>query len=79
MHLRPGHYWLFELGDAGDGSSFDRKKFALPGRTWEKYKGVRFTIGKYHYQLGKLGLVEPSEKWKIRGVNLHFPLPRFTE
>ena len=45
VHLRAGHHWLFEFGDAGDGSSFDRKPFSLQGRAWEKYKGVRFDNG----------------------------------
>jgi hypothetical protein len=37
IHLRPGHYWLFELGDAGQGSpvskTFDKR---------EMFRGIRF-------------------------------------
>ena len=42
--MRPGHHWLFKLGDAGDGTSCE-KKFNLTRRTWEDYKGTRFYNG----------------------------------
>ena len=39
-HLRPGHFWLFELGDAGNGTpiikSFDKR---------ETFEGIRFDAG----------------------------------
>eukprot|EP00966_Prymnesium_polylepis_P332645 7388128-Prymnesium_polylepis.1 len=44
VHYRPGHYWIFEFGDAGDGSSFE-KDFTLPRRSWQDYNGVRFYDG----------------------------------
>jgi len=42
--MRPGHHWLFKFGDAGDGTSCE-KKFNLTRRTWEDYKGTRFYNG----------------------------------
>ena len=50
VHLRPGHHWLFEFGDAGDGTCFatlpnGKKEFTLPARKWVVYKGVRFYNG----------------------------------
>jgi hypothetical protein len=44
VHFRPGHHWLCELGDAGDGTSCE-KKFELGPRQWEDYKGTRFYNG----------------------------------
>jgi len=44
VHLRPGHHWVFELGDAGDGTCVE-KKFNLAGRRHEIYKGTRFDDG----------------------------------
>ena len=44
VHLRPGHHWLFELGDDGNGSCVE-KTFALGTRKWVDYKGVRFYNG----------------------------------
>ena len=44
VHFRPGHHWLCELGDAGDGTSCE-KKFELGPRKWEDYKGTRFYNG----------------------------------
>ena len=41
-HYRPGHYWLFEFGDAGDGTSFERSFTEVPRRSFEVYKGLRF-------------------------------------
>ena len=48
-HYRPGHGWLFEFGDAGNGSSIE-KTFKLARASssrasWEVYKGVRFYDG----------------------------------
>ena len=45
VHLRPGHHWVFELGDAGDGKGCFEKTFKLARRTWEMYKGTRFDDG----------------------------------
>jgi len=36
--MRPGHHWLFKFGDAGNGTSCE-KKFNLTRRTWEDNKG----------------------------------------
>ena len=40
IHLRPGHYWVLELGDAGQGSpilkTFEKR---------ETYRGIRFDPG----------------------------------
>ena len=44
IHLRPGHHWLCEFGDAGDGTSVE-KTFTLPRGKFEVYKGVRFYDG----------------------------------
>ena len=45
VHLRPGHHWLFESGDGGEGSSCE-KLFSLPQRrTGVVYKGTRFYNG----------------------------------
>ena len=38
VHLRPGHHWVFELGDAGGGKGCFEKTFKLARRTWEMYK-----------------------------------------
>ena len=50
VHLRPGHHWLFEFGDAGDGTCFatlenGKKEFTLAARKWVDYKGTRFYNG----------------------------------
>ncbi len=37
-HMRRGHHWPFEFGDAGDGTSCG-KNFNLSRRTWEDYRG----------------------------------------
>ena len=42
--MRPGHHWLSELGDAGDGTSCENE-FKLGARRWEDYKGTRFYHG----------------------------------
>jgi len=42
--MRPAHHWFFKFGDAGDGTSCE-KKFNLTRRTWEDYKGTRFYNG----------------------------------
>ena len=44
VHMRPGHHWLCEFGDAGDDTSC-QKEFNLPHRTWEDYSGTRFYNG----------------------------------
>jgi hypothetical protein len=41
VHMRPGHHWLCEFGDAGNGTSCE-KQFNLSHRTWEDYRGTRF-------------------------------------
>ena len=44
QHVRPGHHWLFEFGDAGDGTSCE-KEFTRLGRQGEVYTGTRFFNG----------------------------------
>lgn len=44
-HYRPGHHWVFEFGDAGDGSCVEKVFGELPHRSWTVYKGVRFYSG----------------------------------
>lgn len=41
-HYRPGHHWLFEFGDAGNGTSVEKQFSHLSHRSWEAYKGLRF-------------------------------------
>ena len=43
-YMRPGHHWLFKFGDAGNGTSCE-KKFKLTCRSWEDYEGTRFYNG----------------------------------
>ena len=43
--LRPGHFWMCELGDAGDGKGSIEQSFSLSGRNWKDYKGIRFSDG----------------------------------
>lgn len=43
-HLRAGHHWIFEFGDAGDGSCIE-KTFELAPRQSEEYKGFLFYNG----------------------------------
>ena len=45
QHLRPGHGWVAELGDAGDGKGSFEESFSLPPRSWRDYKGTRFYDG----------------------------------
>ena len=40
-HIRPGHHWLCEFGDAGNGTSCE-KKFNLDHHKCEDYRGTRF-------------------------------------
>jgi hypothetical protein len=40
-HMRPGHHWLCEFGDAGNGTSCERQ-FNLGHRKCEDYRGTRF-------------------------------------
>jgi len=42
--MRLGHHWHFKIGDAGNGTSFE-KKFDLTRRSWEDYKGTWFYNG----------------------------------
>jgi hypothetical protein len=44
QHYRPGHFWIFEFGEASQGSSVE-KEFHLQPRRSEVYKGTRFTDG----------------------------------
>jgi hypothetical protein len=39
--MRPGHHWLCEFGDAGNGTSC-AKQFNLENHKWEDYRGTRF-------------------------------------
>ena len=38
VHLRPGHHWVFELGDAGGEKGCVEKRFKLLRSKWEMYK-----------------------------------------
>ena len=38
VHLRPGHHWVFELGDAGGDKGCVEKRFKLLRSKWEMYK-----------------------------------------
>ncbi len=40
-HMRPGHHWLCEFGDAGNGTSCERQ-FNLGHRQCKDYRGTRF-------------------------------------
>jgi len=44
--LRPGHPWLCQFEDAGDGTSCENE-FNLQARKWEDYKGTRFYDGEH--------------------------------
>ena len=44
-HLRPGHFWICELGDAGEGKGSFEQSFSLAPRSWKEYKGTRFYDG----------------------------------
>ena len=44
-HYRPGHFWLFEFGDSGDGTSVEQEFSGMPNRSWKVYKGLRFYNG----------------------------------
>ena len=41
VFIRPGHHWLCEFGDAGNGTS-SVKQLNLDHRKWEDYRGTRF-------------------------------------
>ena len=44
-HLRPGHGWVFEFGDAGGTKGSFEESFTLGQRNWKEYKGTRFYDG----------------------------------
>ena len=44
-HYRPGHHWLFEFGDAGDGPPVEKRFSEIAHRSFEVYKGMRFYNG----------------------------------
>eukprot|EP00966_Prymnesium_polylepis_P298795 6904581-Prymnesium_polylepis.1 len=44
-HYRPGHHWLFEFGDAGDGTSVEASFSGMPNRSFQVFKGIRFYNG----------------------------------
>lgn len=44
-HLRPGHGWVCELGDAGGGKGCFEETFSLAARSWKLYAGLRFYDG----------------------------------
>jgi hypothetical protein len=43
-HRGPGHHWLCEFGDTGNGTNCE-KKFNLSHQKWEDYRGTRFYTG----------------------------------
>ena len=44
-HYRPGHHWLFEFGNAGDGTSVEKTFSEMTNRSFQVYKGLRFYNG----------------------------------
>jgi len=40
-HLRPGHYWFYQFGNAGNGTSCENQ-FMLPRGKWNDCKGTHF-------------------------------------
>ena len=44
-HYRPGHHWVFEWGDAGDGTSVEKEFSGMAHRSFQVYKGMRFYNG----------------------------------
>ena len=44
-HLRPGHGWVCELGDAGGDKGCIKESFSLPPRSWKQYESLRFYDG----------------------------------
>jgi hypothetical protein len=44
-HLRPGHHWIFEFGDAGGDKGSFLESFKLAPRCWKLYEGTRFYDG----------------------------------
>mmetsp|Transcript_57590 Transcript_57590/g.158172 ORF Transcript_57590/g.158172 Transcript_57590/m.158172 type:complete len:263 (-) Transcript_57590:25-813(-) len=44
-HLRPGHGWICELGDAGGDKGCFEKTFKLAARSWQVHEGARFYDG----------------------------------
>ena len=44
-HYRPGHHWVFEFGDAGDGTCVEKPFSGMPHRSFQVYKGMRFYNG----------------------------------
>lgn len=43
-HLRPGHHWIFEFGEADSGSC-EKQAFKLAPRSWKVYEGTRYYDG----------------------------------
>ena len=43
--LRPGHFWIFEFGDAGEDKGSFEATFSLAPRSWKLHKGTRFYNG----------------------------------
>ena len=44
-HLRPGHFWMFEFGDAGGDKGGFLESFKLAARSWKLFEGTRFYDG----------------------------------
>lgn len=44
-HLRPGHGWLFEFGDAGEGKGSFKQSFKMAPKSWQLYEGTCFYDG----------------------------------
>ena len=44
VHIRPGHHWMCEFGDAGNDTSCE-KQFNLSHHKWEDYRVTRFYKG----------------------------------
>lgn len=44
-HLRPGHHWVCEFGDAGNGSCEEMACSGMDARAWKLHKGTRYYNG----------------------------------
>lgn len=47
VHFRPGHYWMFEFGDTGNGTCIEKSFSGASARSWQVYKGLRFYNGEH--------------------------------
>jgi len=71
--LRPGHHWLCQFGNAGNGTNC-YNEFKLPRGRWQDYKGTRFYDGEralvIKRRLNRVdenvsGLTQKFEEWDL--------------